>query len=96
MDADKAPVRLPVGYRLVAVASGAWTAGAWSSTPANTSVGRSEARAEGSSDAPEPTDQRIYEAYEQVYEAHEQVEDDPEYLDDEIGDVIEEARRAEQ
>ena len=49
-----------------------------------------------SSDTPEPTDKRIYEAHEQVNEGHQQVEDDPEDLHYEVGDIIEEARRAEQ
>ena len=82
---------LPVRYRLVAVASDAWVLLARNATAEILAGGSCD-----SSDAPEPTDQRIYEAHEQVYEAHEQFEDDPEDLHYEVGDVIEEARRAEQ
>lgn len=49
----------------------------------------------GSPDTPEPTDQHVYEAHEQVYETHEQLENEPKDLHHEIGDIIEEACRAE-
>ena len=45
--------------------------------------------------ASEPADKHVYEAHKEVYEGHEQVEQDPEYLHDEIRDVVEETRRAE-
>jgi hypothetical protein len=47
-----------------------------------------------SPDAPEPTDEHVYEPHEQVYQAHEQFEDDPKYLHHDVGDVVKEARRA--
>lgn len=45
--------------------------------------------------APEPADEHVYEAHEEVYEGDQEVEDDPEYLHQEVRDVIQETRRAE-